>query len=106
MSTSSSIPGQSIVTHENTLNTQLLLISLFAGTMTYLMGLTWASFLNESIDAVQKVTNHKIPTALAKLFAAIIVTCSVVASLAAMYQWEQRVIQSAPGDEGGATIKT
>jgi len=75
------------------LNTQLLVISLFAATGSFLVSLSWQSFLNESVNAVQRVVNHKIPIAVSKLVTAIIVTALMIGILTALYRWEKKATE-------------
>lgn len=86
------IPGQTDNGLE--LNSQLLVISVTATTVSYLMSLTWASFVKQAVIATQAATQHRIPAPVSYLFAAIIVSSVVIAILATLYRWEQRVVQN------------
>ena len=92
---SSSIPGQ-MLDNEEELSIPLLLISLFGATLAFLLSLSWAAFLSDSVEAVHKATNQKIPLPVARLIAALIVSATAVGLLVCLFQWERRASRNMP----------
>jgi hypothetical protein len=88
----SSIPGQTVNPDETVLNPQLLLISVFAMTISFLVSIQWGGFVTSSVDAVQNATGHRIPEPVSKLITAIAVTAVSISILCALYAWEQKVV--------------
>lgn len=88
----STIPGQMMDEHEE-INIPLLMISLFSATLAFLLSLSWAAFLGDSVEAVQKATNNRLPMPIARLFAAIVVTVVAITLLIILFHWERRVTQ-------------
>jgi hypothetical protein len=86
----SAIAGQMMDDDEN-INIPFMLISLFAGTLTFLLSLSWAAFLSDSVETVQRITKNKIPLPLARLIAAIIVSMVAVSLLVLLFNWERKV---------------
>lgn len=86
----SSIPGQMMDDNEE-LSIPLMLISLAGATLAFLLSLSWAAFVSDSVDAVQKKTNGKLPLPVARLLAAIVVTTVAVGLLVYLFKWERKV---------------
>ena len=86
----STIPGQ-MMDEDEAISIPFLLISLFGATLAFLLSLSWAAFLGDSVEAVQKATGNKIPLPVARLIAAIIVSCVAVSLLVWMYHLERKV---------------
>jgi len=89
----SSIPGQSLGDYHTSINSQLLCVSIFSMTASFLVSLIWGNFVTSSVEAVQVKTNRKIPTPVANLIAAVCVTVTSVLILSALHSWEQKVLK-------------
>lgn len=94
----STIPGQ-MLDDNPSLSIPLLLISLFGATLAFLLSLSWAAFLSDSVEAVQRVTQNKIPLPLARLVSAIIVTAVSVSLLILLFHCERKVRVEAEADD-------
>jgi len=94
----SSIPGQMIDNHES-ISVPLLVISLMGATLAFLLSLSWAAFLSDSVEAVHRSTNNKLPLPVARLLAAIVVTGVAVGLLILLYKWERKVARNDDNDE-------
>jgi len=88
----SNIPGQ-MLDNTEPLNVHLLVISLAGATLAFLVSLSWAAFLNDSVEAVQKRSGNKYPLPLARLISAIIVTTVVVSLQVVLFKIERKVIR-------------
>jgi len=88
----SNIPGQ-MLDNTEPLNVNLLVISLAGATLAFLVSLSWAAFLNDSVEAVQKRSGNKYPLPLARLISAIIVTGVVVSLQVVLFKIERKLIR-------------
>lgn len=84
------IPGQ-MLDDEEQLSIPLLLIALFGSTLAFLLSLSWAAFLSDSVEAVHRASGQKLPLPVARLFSAIIVTGVATSLLVALFSWERKV---------------
>lgn len=82
------------------LTTQLLVISLFAATASFLVSLSWQKFLSDAVDAVQRSTNQKIPVVVSQLITAIVVTAVMVGVIVGLYRWERKEAAAADDEDG------
>ena len=84
------IPGQMLDDDEK-ISVPMMLIALFGSTLAFLMSLSWASFLSDSVEAVHRASGQKIPLSVSRLFSAIIVTGVATSLFTALYAWERKV---------------
>ena len=75
------------------INVPFLLISVFGATLAFLLSLSWAAFLSDSVEAVQKASGHKIPLPVARLIAAIIVSSVAVLLLIFLFKVERKAVR-------------
>lgn len=86
------IPGQMIDENQE-ISVPMLLIALFGATLAFLLSLSWAAFLNDSVDAVFKVSQNRLPLPVARLISAVIVSGVATGLFIALYTWERKVTQ-------------
>lgn len=86
----STIPGQ-MMDDRTEINIQLMIISLFGATLAFILSLSWASFVNDSVEAVQKKAGNKYPLPLARFVSATIITGVAVTILILLFKWERKV---------------
>jgi hypothetical protein len=94
----STIPGQMMDDNQE-INIPLMLISLFGATLAFLLSLSWAAFLSDSVEAVQRKTRNTIPLPVARLLAALIVTAVTVTLLSLLFKWERKASATTAADE-------
>ncbi len=92
------IPGQEL-TEDNELNLPLLLIALFGATASFLMAVSFSSFVDSSVVAVGERTGNKVPLPLARLLAAFLVTGVSFGTLIALFKWESSITRKPIVDE-------
>lgn len=72
----------------------LMLITLATATLSFLISLSWATFVNDSVTAVQHKSKHKLPLPVARLLAAIVVTAVAIFMLVYLYNCERKATRA------------
>lgn len=89
----SSVPGQMMDEVEE-ISIPLMLITLATATLSFLISLSWATFVNDSVTAVQHKSKHKLPLPVARLLAAIVVTAVAIFMLVYLYNCERKATRA------------